>query len=612
MNEEQRAAYRARLIAESRTAHTWIKQEVSLIDFATDRLGWRVNKKKTSKRDVVLKHEQHETIIAPSRPRGDSGHWVFSWADGNNPKKGGTLIDLLRLEGWEWKEIDKLAGEVIAHRPVASLPAASKDYEQQGERDPNKQTARAQERFNQLKDTGGTSYLEQRGIDKAMYMDFPQMKVNNREAIFKLYDVVEGKAHLCSTTNYYFDREGNSKKYFHKGLPRGLAVLREAGPVERLVISESPVDALSWKQVEALQSKNPEAIPGTMYVSTCGSLSKNIKADISHLFEEARKKGQSVVLARDNDEAGIKISSELAAIADKQGVVARMSIPPAGEKDWNDYLRSLRKEMAQEAQQGMKLVSSKTVEAPHAQQAQNEVDKEIERPVDVFKVQQQAHPMKEVLSKKPAYKGTLLEELAIDEKACKGLKGYESSKKQITFPLYTSGHSVKASAPIGSYQIRLEEEGLRNYHEAGGTAPGLVVLPSEKPAKSIVVTSSPLDIFLHRAEQQRTDVTYISTCGQDAKEIKAPLRVLLDEHQGKDVRLYMNDKEAQALQKQLVSEPGKAVNYAAQSPQEALWRPHLQQVAYEMNKIMRQDPEEWEPIKPKRRHKGKGHRLRAV
>lgn len=595
MNEEQRTAYRERLIEESRTAHTWIKQEIPLIDFAVDRLGWQVNKKKTTKKEVVLRHERHGTILVRSSPRPDTGHWVFNWPN-QTGGKGGTLIDLLRLESWEWDDIKALAGQVVAHRPVAALPALSASYEQQTEKDPMKQTAYAQKRFDRFKATEGTSYLERRGIEKSMYEGAPQLKVNKEGVIFKLYNVVKDKAHLCSTAHYYYDKAGNSEHYFQKALPRGLAVLREVGPVERIVVAESPVDALSWKQVEALQSQNPEAIPRTMCVCTCGNLTSSIRADISFLFAEARKKGQSVVLARDNDEAGVRISSGLAALADEQGVVTRMSSPPEGCKDWNDYLRDLRKEMAEGVQQGKE--AGKTVEVP--QLARTTTDAKV---VD--------KPMKEVLSKAPGYKGSLLEELEIPEKACKGLRGYESMARQVTFPLYTSGPSVREQQPVGSYQIRLEEGGLRSYHEVSGTTPGLVVLPAEKPAKSVVITSSPLDIFLHRAEQQRSDITYISTCGQDAKDIKAPLKALLDEHQGKHVLLYMNDKSAQALQKQLAGEPGKAANYTVQKPQEASWHHTFDEIAYDMKRILRQEEEQWEPIKPKRR-KGKGRRLRAM
>ncbi|MEL6358366.1 MAG: MobV family relaxase [Bacteroidota bacterium] len=559
MNEAQRAAYKARLREESQAAINEVKQEINLIDFACHRLGWQLNKKKTSRRHAVLRHERHGVIIAPTSPVSPSGDWVFSWADKDG---GGTLIDLLQQEGWNWKEIRALAGETIALKPVTALPVSYTHFERQKEQDPQKQTALAEAQFRALQPGEGASYLERRQINKKFYKNAPQVRMNSHEAIFKLYKVLEGRAHLCSTIKYSFDNAGNSRKYFQKGLPRGLSVLREPGPVERLIVSESPVDALSWRQVEALQGE--KNAPGTMCVCTCGSLKSDIKSYVRHLFKEAHKKGQSVVIARDNDRAGQRISHILSGIAQEEGLVPLVSVPPKG-KDWNDYLALVR---ANE-----KLLEVKSAPPPR---------------------------------KSPAYKDTLLEELSITENACKGLKGYKAGAKELVFPLYTSGQDVQARQSVGQYQLRREEDGLHSHYEAQGTTPGLVVLPAEKPTQSVVITSNPLDIFLHRSAQQRTDITYISTCGQ--KEIKAPLSAILSTYKDAPVLLYMHEEEALPLQKQLMGE----IDCSVHPPQQAFWHHAIEGFSYDLQKAMQADYEEWEPVKPKKRRKGTGKRLKAA
>lgn len=820
MSEDKRAAYIARRQEENKQALDWVKKEVSLVDFATSRLGWQINKQKSSKRDVVLKHEQHGVIIAPSSPLSNSGYRVFSWA---GKQGGGTLVDLLLLEGWDWKEIRALSGQITAHQPVAALSESPPIPPP--ENHPEKQTELAQSKFNSLKPQSGPSYLDRRGIDPSIYEGFKHFKTNDNQAIFKLYKVLDdGRGHLCSTISYYYDREGKSKKHLHKGLPRGVAVFRDAGPIDRLVVTESPVDALSFRQVEAL--KTPDVAPGTMYVSTCGSLSSENLNSLQSLFKQAREEGRYVIVARDNDEAGKKTSRDIALLARSCSLSTRVSSPPQG-KDWNEYLVQLRGEMREEISPGtavqqvpldhsapaykgtvleklglpeagckvlsgyvatedhvsfplyaavedmksekasglyqvnikltsryeMQGTSPGLVVLPSEKPASSVVitdhpleiflhresiksvlpnksttyistcgqdAREVQKPLKAFledqkctrvtlsmpsesadKLQSQlgnkikidgqvksltcrsttpvvkaswhpgsykmaphhsqllrgrdqedwvearevvkkesvpthgdqgkkntvnkaiavelqpVHPIQKSLHKTPAYKDTLLETLSLSDRACKSLQGYEASEKQLSFPLYSSTQAVKDKRPTGAYELRLEEKGLESY--ATTKSNDLVVLPNPK-AQHVVITTDPMDIFLHRAEQQTQckwpwkkppATTYISTCGQEVTKIREPLQALLDEHQGKSVLLYMNDKEAQGLQKQLMIGSEKTANYAVKPPPKSLWHPELQQATYDLQKIMRQDQEQWEPIKPKRR-KGKGNRVRAV
>ena len=94
------------------------------------------------------------------------------------------------------------------------------------------------------------TYLEKRGIARENYQEFPQLKTNSFQAVFGLYTVGQDQMKLSSTINYYFDRAGQRRKYFQKDLPRGLAALTPCQEVNHIVICESPVDALSYRQLK--------------------------------------------------------------------------------------------------------------------------------------------------------------------------------------------------------------------------------------------------------------------------------------------------------------------------------------------------------------------------
>ena len=75
-----------------------------------------------------------------------------------------------------------------------------------------------------------------------------------------------------------------------------LSVLKEEENPKKVVITESPIDALSYKQ--QYEEKD------TVYISTCGNLTRRLKKEIGKILKGAKASGQDVVLAFDKDEAG--------------------------------------------------------------------------------------------------------------------------------------------------------------------------------------------------------------------------------------------------------------------------------------------------------------------
>ena len=174
------------------------------------------------------------------------------------------MIDLLPLEGWSWKEIKQLAHSHLATTPVAALASEKTGPQRSAAQDPQQQQL-AQAQFEATRPSAGKSYLARRGIEKQVYATLPQVRANATQATFRLYQGFQRVEHVCSTINYYLDRDGSSRKYFQKGLPRGMAVLKQEGPIDRLVVTESPIDALSLKQLEQARAREQQvAMPNTI------------------------------------------------------------------------------------------------------------------------------------------------------------------------------------------------------------------------------------------------------------------------------------------------------------------------------------------------------------
>ena len=179
------------------------------------------------------------------------------------------------------------------------------------------------------------NYLLARGIQEKTYASYLGSTLRlGQKAVFALYQQMDkkGKGRMCSTITYQFglNKEGHpiSKKYFQKGLSRGVVVLKEGDEqIKKIIITESPIDALSHKQLHRIGA-------GTMYIATCGTLSENIKREVSGLLAHAYSNQQEVILAFDQDLAGKKLSKQVEELAKHQQVCVGHALG-LKEKDWN-------------------------------------------------------------------------------------------------------------------------------------------------------------------------------------------------------------------------------------------------------------------------------------
>lgn len=302
-----------------------VKEEVNLVQHIAS-MGYQLNKAKSCKRYAVLEQEGDKLIVS-TRPN-HHGHWVYMSAV--NDRDRGTIVDFMLHRGHPYKAICRLSS---AHLDQGVLVAVS----QSGEVIEDETLQYKLSKGSLARDLGKAevTYLERRKVDERSYKCYlgECMALGGNKAVFGLYQQVDsqGGGRLCSTISYDYDQYGQSRQYFQAGLPRGLSLLRDAEPrVQRLVVCESPIDALSYKQQQGLGA-------GVMYVSTCGSLTHRLRAELRGLLAGAHAYGQEVILAFDRDEAGRKMNQEMAGICQTLQVRYRVHLPPHG-KDWNEAL----------------------------------------------------------------------------------------------------------------------------------------------------------------------------------------------------------------------------------------------------------------------------------
>jgi hypothetical protein len=510
MEGDQRQVYQQTLREDSPRAHEYIKQEISLIDFAINKLGWQKDKLKSSKQHVALKHPSQRSIVVSTRSKERTGHWVYWSVDGG----GGTLIDLLRAEGRSWEDIRSLADEYGFNQsliqPAQSLVPASRvisaPHSSDG-MDPIQASKQAQAHLDRIVRATYQPYLSQRSIKKETYQELQGLKVSDKAAAFPLYkDINEsGVGQLCSTITYYTDRLGDRVKYFQKGLARGLSILSPVSclqEADRFVITESPIDALSYRQLERTGGEEWRVVVGakqasvsydqqaTVYLSTCGNITNQIRKDLKTVCKLAYEQGKTVVLAMDKDKAGSEMAQSLVHMLKEVGTNYHIEAPTLG-KDWNDTLTQAP-------------LLPETVKEAAMRQA--EITKACE------------------LLERKTYQDSVLPQLGIEQETLAGFKDQvKATERSVVMTLHPIGVDPKiqptqaavinnqevgaekpAQAVVGSWSLSVDQQGSIQLPVSEGLPPLATLRGELVQASQVVLVCSPFDALLHyQASQQR-------------------------------------------------------------------------------------------------------------
>jgi len=511
MDNYSKQSFQERIEQESSLAYSWIKQEIHLADFAVAKLGWTIVKEKSTRRDWVLEHSEHGIIIVPTRPKSLNGHWVYSLP---NQKGGGTLIDLLRKEKWDWRAIKNLAYGHITSPIVKLIPKPEKYSVAQHIEDPEQQELLAQKRLEEIRTgpTTGETYLEKRGISREIYQSFPQLKNNSYQAVFGLYTEFDAQVRLCSTINYYFDREDASRKYFQKDLPRGLSQLSSSAETTHIVITESPIDALSYRQLQydLGDIDGQKQLEHTMYLSTCGNLSVEITKSLEKVFDQAKDKNQEVILAFDNDVPGKKMAIELERLLQEKQCKYRLDFPEIG-KDWNESLYMKGRDHA----------------------------------VQDFLARDKLYGFPQI-----QYEESILAKIGMPQSDCDGI-ALKAAANSVVFGLHQDIIAGRRLCSTVSYQW--DKSGMERQYFQAGLPRGMAIVSPPKAVNHIVVINSPIEAMQHRkSNHQAAHTMYLCTCGSLTNGIKTELLQVFDHARDKHQSISlmgMDDQSSEWLKK---------------------------------------------------------------
>ncbi|MHB9147664.1 MAG: MobV family relaxase [Candidatus Amoebophilus sp.] len=589
IDKNQKEVFQRVLEENSNETIEWIKKEIEIVPFLTSRMGWKIDKSKTSARETGLIHPTHGRIFVPSSRKPSTGHWVYWDA---NTNKGGTLIDLLRkIENWSWPQIKELANDKMI-LPAVALPTYEvRKSPMKMEEDPVKQEKMALDRFNSIQNTTSKiTFLSHRAIDRTTFEGLQGLRVSQKEAIFALYTEFgkDGQFRPCSTIIYFTDREGNNKKYFQGNLYRGLSVLTDQQGLQaadRIIITESPVDALSYKQLMSETHLNWRQIKiGQAHhnpseklalLSTCGSIKGSMENDLMVIMEMARINGQTITIAMDNDRAGRKMAQQLIHIAEQARCTYTVEVPTIG-KDWNEMLTSkamlldrkqeeliaakewetFEEQAVLEVQENQTLLKvqaepvtlpSDTPEEPTERGFEDQdaaspaITPSLNTKPELLKLQEEQAPVATEPIKKEkqgwdrfettAYQGSLLAQLGIEKDTYAAFKDViKTSEETVLVALKTEEDYGKLVANWRLDKDRKAEQKLTH------TSPIAILKGTYNHAATLVLVSSPIDALIHYQNQENhNNVCYVYADTRSKETLETVLIDLLSREKDQDI-----------------------------------------------------------------------------
>ena len=302
-------------------------KRLPLPEVCLTQLGYTPNKAHDSLIWRSLVSPKGDKIIARSIPN-ENGHYLFKSVDCDF---GGSLIDLLlKLHNYTLKQILYEFGTPnFTSLRERTYPPHLVLADKRMDIDNTAAVKRICKEFFGQRISVSNNYFTRRGVPEQVIKSYG-LKATYHSTIFPLYSLVNNQWRLQTAIKYFMSDSGERTRLFLNGFLRkgSFSLLKPVGSkicdFGSVVFCESPIDALAFA---SLHSSLPLAI------SFCGKMTKDFSDHCLSLLRALRIK--EVVLAFDNDEAGVAIGKKLCALLGSTFSVY-IAYPPA--KDWQEVL----------------------------------------------------------------------------------------------------------------------------------------------------------------------------------------------------------------------------------------------------------------------------------
>jgi hypothetical protein len=300
------------------------KANIDLVDFAIS-YGYAIDKEKSTKREVVMRHDAHDKIVVA---KAEDGHWVY-WSV-HSERNRGTVIDLVQsIENCNMGEARKILRRWSGLSPEAS----QRTYVAEKSSAPLKSSAEILAYLKRYKLLTESEYLTNRGIDTATLNDpvFAGQIIKGYQGavIFPHRDIDGICGYEIKKDGFTGFAENAKKSFWRSNIP---------AQVDSITVVESGIEALSH-----YQANKPT---NTLYISTSGNWRKDVDPLLQAIIKKYQTLNPDLVIraAFNNDSGGDMQVSRLKAIAQQvefQNVL--IDQPAARGEDWNDVVRDIKK-----------------------------------------------------------------------------------------------------------------------------------------------------------------------------------------------------------------------------------------------------------------------------
>lgn len=302
------------------------KTDVDLCALAST-LGFAEDKKAGDRNHRVMRHtDGAKLIVGVSK----TGHWVFS----SNAGATGSALDLLRwrtgldirgscerLREWLGEPDSRPKVESTLYTPRPKPAPAPTD------------TMKAVGEWGAANETSRSLFLERsRGIDTATLANdrfAGTFRVDERQnAVFPYRD---GQGAIIGTERRNRPPAGSDRSFraYTAGAPPGIWTSNASDGDHRLVIVESPIDAMSHWQLSSAEDRA---------VTRYAAIRSGFRDEDLEALIEAMPADAVIIGACDPDAAGDGYTTKILATARRTGRPSRDERPEGG--DWNDVLRN--------------------------------------------------------------------------------------------------------------------------------------------------------------------------------------------------------------------------------------------------------------------------------